>query len=98
MGSPEVLARATGSAAERACNSKSVISHGDPADRPLAGAPSLLGLPQRTPLEAKPRPPYSADTPPMMPHGGYRIAQGLHARLDASISLRSATGWMLTNA
>ena len=57
MGSPKVLARATGSAAERACSTKGVIPHGDPADRPLAGAPSLLGLPQRTPLEAKPRPP-----------------------------------------
>ena len=87
MGSPEVLARATGSAAERACNSKSVITPLFRADRPLAGAPSLLGLPQRTPLEAKPRPPYSADTPPMVPQGGYRIASGLHARLDACISV-----------
>ena len=48
MGSPEVLARATGSAAERACNSKSVIKQGDPADRPLAGAPSRFGPAQRT--------------------------------------------------
>ena len=87
MGSPIVLARANGSAAELACNSKSVIPHGDPADRPLAGAPSLLGLPQRTPLEAKPRPPYSADTLPMEPQDGYRVAPGLHARLDASISV-----------
>ena len=30
MGSPKVLARATGSAAERACSSKGVIPHGDP--------------------------------------------------------------------
>ena len=87
MGSPKGLARATGSAAERACSSKGVIPPLFRADRPLAGAPSLLGLPQRTPLEAKPRPPYSADTLPMMPQGGYRIAPGLHARLDASISV-----------
>ena len=91
MGSPKVLARATGSAAERACSSKGVIPHGDPADRPLAGAPSLLGLPQRTPLEAKPRPPYSADTPPIMPQGGYRIAPGHHARIEASIPVRGKT-------
>ena len=90
MGSPIVLARATGSAAELACNSKSVIPHGDPADRPLAGAPSRFGLPQRTPLEAKPRPPYSADTPPMVPWDGYRVFPGLRARLDVRISLRSA--------
>ena len=87
MGSPIVLARATGSGAELACNSKSVPSPLFRADRPLAGAPSLLGLPQRTPLEAKPRPPYSADTLPMVPWDGYRIAPGPHARLDASISV-----------
>ena len=87
MGSPKVLARATGSAAELACSSKSVTPPLFRADRPLAGAPSLLGLPQRTPLEAKPRPPYSADTPPMVPQGGYWIAPGLHARLDVCISL-----------
>ena len=87
MGSPEVLARATGSAAERACSSKSVIPPLFRADRPLAGAPSLLGLPQRTPLEAKPRPPYSADTLPMVPWDGYRVPPGLHARLDVCISV-----------
>ena len=73
MGSPKVLARATGSAAERACSSKGVIPHGDPADRPLAGAPSLLGLPQRTPLEAKPRPP----TPQILRRWCRRAAIGL---------------------
>ena len=73
MGSPKVLARATGSAAERACSSKGVIPHGDPADRPLAGAPSLLGLPQRTPVEAKPRPP----TPQILRRWCRRAAIGL---------------------
>ena len=67
MGSPKVLAQANGSPTELACSSKSVAATGDLVDRPLAGAPSLLGLPQRTPLEAKPRPPYSADTLPMEP-------------------------------
>ena len=94
MGSPKVLARATGSVAERACSSKSVIKQGDPADRPLAGAPSRFGPAQRTQaLEAKRNPP----TPQMEPQDGYRVLPGLQVRLDASISLRSAEA-MLTNA
>ena len=48
MGSPKVLARATGSAAERACSSKGVLPHSWAADRPLAGAPSRFGPAQRT--------------------------------------------------
>ena len=56
MGSPKVLARATGSAAEVACSPKSVLPHGDPADRPLAGAPPRFSPAQRTQsLEAKPK-------------------------------------------
>ena len=87
MGSPKVLARATGSGAELACNSKSVIKQGDPADRPLAGAPSRFRPAQRTQaLEAKRNPP----TPLSMPRDGCWAAPGLHARLDAGISLRSA--------
>ena len=87
MGSPIVLARANGSAAELACNSKSVIPHEDPADRPLAGAPSRFRPAQRTQaLEAKRNPP----TQQMEPQDGYRVFPGLQVRLDASISLRSA--------
>ena len=87
MGSPKVLARATGSAAEVACSPKSVLPHGDPADRPLAGAPSRFRPAQRTQaLEAKRNPP----TPQMEPQDGYRVLPGLQVRLDASISLRSA--------
>ena len=87
MGSPEVLARATGSAAELACNTKSVGNRALPADRPLAGAPSRFGPAQRTQaLEAKRNPP----TPQMEPQDGYRVLPGLQVRLDASISLRSA--------
>ena len=48
MGSPKVLARATGSAAERACSSKSGELRYFPAGRPLAGAPSRFGPAQRT--------------------------------------------------
>ena len=60
MGSPIVLARANGSAAELACNSKSVIPHEDPADRPLAGAPSRFRPAQRTSKQRrKSKPPYS---------------------------------------
>ena len=56
MGSPKVLARATGSAAERACSSKSGELRYFPAGRPLAGAPSRFGPAQRTSsLEAKPK-------------------------------------------
>ena len=83
MGGPKVLARATGSAAERACSSKGVIPHGDPADRPLARRTLLLGLPQRTPLEAKPRPllrRYSADGAAGAAIG---LLLGLHARANA---------------
>ena len=87
MGSPEVLARATGSGAERACSSKSVTPPLFRADRPLAGAPSRFGPAQRTQaLEAKRNPP----TPQMEPQDGYRVFPGLQVRLDASISLRSA--------
>ena len=87
MGSPEVLARATGSGAERACSSKSEAAAGYPADQPLAGAPSRFGPAQRTQaLEAKRNPP----TPQMEPQDGYRVLPGLQVRLDASISLRSA--------
>ena len=87
MGSPEVLAGANGSGAELACSSKSVIPHSTPPNRPLAGAPSRFGPAQRTQaLEAKRNPP----TPQMEPQDGYRALPGLQARLDASISLRSA--------
>ena len=87
MGSPEVLARATGNAAELACSPKSVIPPLFRADRPLAGAPSRFGPAQRTQaLEAKRNPP----TPQMEPQDGYRVLPGLQVRLDASISLRSA--------
>ena len=103
MGSPEVLARATGSGAERACSSKSVIKQGDPADRPLAGAPSLLGLPQRTPLEETETPllrRYSADgavgrlsdfsrapRTSLSEHFGYRGVLGKPATYDHSSKL-----------
>ena len=87
MGSPEVLARATGSAAERACSSKSVIKQGDPADRPLAGAPSRFGPAQRTLWRRNQRYP---PTPLSMPQDGYRVLPGLQVRLEASILLRSA--------
>ena len=87
MGSPKVLARATGSVAERACSSKSVIKQGDPADRPLAGAPSRFGPAQRTQaFGGEGNPP----TQQMEPQDEYRVLPGLHARLEASISLRSA--------
>ena len=87
MGSPEVLARATGSGAERACSPKSVILPLFRAERPLAGAPSRFRPAQRTQaLEAKRNPP----TPQMEPQDGYRVLPGLQVRLDASISLRSA--------
>ena len=95
MGSPEVLARATGSGAELACSSKSVLPPLFRADRPLAGAPSRFGPAQRTLWRRNQRYP---PTPLSMPQGGYRIAPGPQERLDASISLRSAPGWMLTNA
>ena len=87
MGSPKVLARATGSGAELACSPKSVIKQGDPADRPLAGAPSRFGPAQRTLWRRNQRYP---PTPLSMPRDGYWAAPGLHARLDAGISLRSA--------
>ena len=87
MGSPEVLSRVKGSGAELACSSKSEAAAGHPADRPLAGAPSRFGPAQRTLWRRNQRYP---PTPPTMPQDGYRIAPGLHARLDAGISLRSA--------
>ena len=60
MGSPKVLARANGSGAELACSPKSVLHHGDPADRPLAGAPSRFRPAQRTSKQRrKSKPPYS---------------------------------------
>ena len=87
MGSPKVLAQANGSPTELACSSKSVAATGDLVDRPLAGAPSRFGPAQRTLWRRNQRYP---PTPLSMPRDGYWAAPGLHARLDAGISLRSA--------
>ena len=46
-------------------------------------------------MEAKPRPPYSADTPPMVPWDGYRVFPGLRARLDVLV-VYGTTTWLLT--